>query len=68
MPVMDTKPVITTENPPQPASADKLELRATEIAKREGRAAVTAQDRQSAYDEMRQTGQVQPTDGDEASH
>ncbi|WP_265592752.1 hypothetical protein [Verrucomicrobium sp. BvORR034] len=65
---MNTKPPVTQEDPPQPASADKLELRAVEIAKRDGRESVTSQDRQEAYEEMKETSQPNPTDQDEASH
>lgn len=65
---MNAKPPVTHEDPPQPASADKLELRAVEIAKRDGREAVTGQDREKAYEEMKETGQPNPTDRDEASH
>lgn len=65
---MNAKPPVTQEDPPQPASADKLELRAVEIARRAGREFVTSQDRQEACEEMKQTGQPNPTDQDEASH
>lgn len=65
---MKTKPAVTQEDPPQPASADKLELRAAEIAKSEGRETVTGQDREKAYEEMKETGQPNPTDQGEASH
>ncbi len=65
---MNTKPPVTQEDPPQPASADKLELRAVEIAKRDGRETVTGQDREKAYEEMKATGQPNPTDQGEASH
>lgn len=65
---MNAKPRVTQEDPPQPASADKLELRAVEIARRDRRETVTSQDRQEAYEEMKATGQSNPTDQDEASH
>lgn len=65
---MNTKPPVTQEDPPQPASADNLELRAVEIAKRDGRDSVTSQDREKAYKEMSETAQPNPTDQGEASH
>lgn len=59
--------ISTALDDPHPGATDHMELRAAEIAKREGHSSVTDEDRESALHEMEETSlQVSP-DAD-ASH
>jgi hypothetical protein len=52
----------TQEQGSQPTGDDHLELRAAEIAKRNGRSLANDEDRKVAYEEMKERGQPAPND------
>lgn len=52
---------------PKPGSADPIEVRAAEVAKRQGHSQVTDQDRKLAYEELRSMSRDQSENG-EVSH
>ncbi len=52
----------TEEKGSQPTGDDHLELRAAEIARRNGRTLASDEDREVAYEEMKERGQPAPDD------
>ena len=59
---MSSIPSIVEGQNPMPASADPVELRAAEIAKRNHHTQVTDEDRNQAYEELRRSAPQLPSD------
>ena len=62
MPSSREHPVTKQEEGSQPTADDHLELRAAEIARRNGRTLASDEDRKVAYEEMKERGQPAPND------
>ena len=62
MPASRPQSTTVQESGSQPTGDDHLELRAAEIAKRNGRSQANEEDRKLAYEEMKERGQPAPDD------